>query len=443
MSHVSRIGITLWFDDESRDLLSISLVSILMQVQRKRVPLKIVKGFLSAFQIQHQSEYTLLIRAGHVFKSNRWYDELVQFTDQRVPAIGHIIARPGEALSLHPQLMLFMTHHLTSIAAAVISCKSYRLFERSDNNIHDDYTPLWVRSTQAPQERADSKVCESIAAGALELNREILNWPWSYRRLKHDISTDTPLHRAEHVNRYIYEIERQRSLLYPFNNEPHVELELPTLAHVMGVASGLKLNALTHRSINDKTRFTFFDISRLSLEFRGRINNDWDGKDYESYASGIASGYDASLVYISAFRSSRQVEWLASPTFVEHWRLFKELPKQYIRHDIVGHERKKILAHLKKEPSFIWFSNSFTSQSAVFMKSFGQLCELYLRFSSEVSALNEDSLLFGYSPLGEAMSKPMTPREMIESFSFDHALFIRSVCVGGTPKELIFEGTDS
>jgi PAS domain-containing protein len=139
------------------------------------------------------------------------------------------------------------------------------------------------------------------------------------------------------------------------------------------VAAGLKPNRILETHSFDKdSRVVFFDYSTHALEFRRRLDTDWDGRDYPSYLRGQFERHDGTHYYLWPGATADNMDWPelerlwateltrwgGAEAFERHWRRYRTLRREYLLANIL--EPASLLARIEDAPgAVIWWSNAF------------------------------------------------------------------------------------
>jgi hypothetical protein len=148
--------------------------------------------------------------------------------------------------------------------------------QRSDTNLHDDYTPLWLKSGAG-----ETRVWNGSAFGerllASQLERDIVvNWNNTFRNNKKFLY-DEDVEQHWHAKQIEYTTLAE-SQLWVFNNEP---IPMASKNRLITPASGLCWikNLLT----SPVTTIDLVDISSPQLELAKQLWNTWDGVNYGEF----------------------------------------------------------------------------------------------------------------------------------------------------------------
>ena len=146
---------------------------------------------------------------------------------------------------------------------------------RSNTNLHDDYTPLWISPGSGTAIRhSGHRFGQGLIARQMQQGRTVVNWNQTARGKKsfiyHNQTNDT----REIFSDYISMAEQQ---LWVLNNEP---IASSSVGYVMSPASGLYW--IMH-VCQDTPRVHLIDISRSQLDLARHLWQHWDGDDYGGF----------------------------------------------------------------------------------------------------------------------------------------------------------------
>jgi len=238
-------------------------------------PIIACNDWKTGFEQAKQQGYTLVLfcNSGTVFKDiNDFMKQINNYPHQGL--VGHIIDPlvEGEFFSLHPQCFLLDVNKFSSDCFEDSEFESYNIV-RSDKNIHDDYTPLWIRAGDNKIKKHQNKFGQRLIAAQLNNRSMISNWHQKLRNNKIYLYTeDLYKEWIKSQQEYIDLAEQQ---LWITNNQ---KLSFKDTAHLISPASGLfwLISAAT-KSID---KITLVDVSKTQIELAQELINKWDGVDY-------------------------------------------------------------------------------------------------------------------------------------------------------------------
>ena len=185
--------------------------------------------------------------------------------------IAHVIWHPGQNLYIDDQCW-FMNIQEFNLDDFVCATVTYPKPQRSNQNLHDDYTPLWVTPGETMTSHPVTEFGQGLIARQLQNNHSVVNWNTSARDLKFFLYKKLDL---EVFQDYKNIAENQ---LWVFNNEPVDVVKKKTL---LTPGSGLYwiLNIVEPAT----QHIQIVDISRIQVKFCQALWNTWNGVDYGTF----------------------------------------------------------------------------------------------------------------------------------------------------------------
>jgi hypothetical protein len=255
---------------------NITLSSIRFQKFGNRRPLDIIfcsnweDGFAQAKTTNHT--HALFVDSGIVFSDwDRFAELLKNYPHEGL--IGHIV-EDGEIYYLHQQcfyleLGLFEVGDFDCTGKYTIPA-----VQRSAKNIHDTYTPLWIKASIGHNTCVSEHFGEHLIARQLNNKRIVVNFHQQLREHKKFI------YLPENIEQYVAEeteyFALAESQFWIFNNESLNILTSNT--RLVTPASGLFwIFNLVNQSI---TNIDLVDISKTQIKFSQELWNTWDGVNY-------------------------------------------------------------------------------------------------------------------------------------------------------------------
>ncbi len=175
------------------------------------------------------------------------------------------------------------------------------------------------------------------------------------------------------------------------------------------VAAGLKPNRIlaTH-GIDADTSVVFFDYSTQALDFRRRLDAEWNGRDYPGFLRNLFEQQNGAHYYLWPGASPDNMEWAelerlwsaelarwgGADRFEGHWRQFRELRRDYLLCNIL--EADVLLERIQDEPgSLIWWSNAFCTIFSATHYSLEQKRRIYEDWIIRLSEAAPGIFLYG------------------------------------------------
>jgi hypothetical protein len=230
-------------------------------------------GFHQARQTGYQQ--ILFVDSGTVFTDwVEWCHKLDNYPHRGL--IAHIVWHPGQAPWLHEQCW-FMDSDLIDPLEWHPTSVTHPVPKRSEKNIHDDYTPLYIKPGAEMVSTPVKKFGQTLISAQLNKGLPIVNWNQNLRKVKHYLYADNPAQKLlwqQSQQEYLDLAENQFWIL---NNE---RITLYAGHHQISPAAGL------HWILNlcqpHVTEMDVIDISRTQIDFARHLWESWDGSDYGS-----------------------------------------------------------------------------------------------------------------------------------------------------------------
>jgi hypothetical protein len=185
--------------------------------------------------------------------------------------IAHLIWHPGQEPYLNDQCW-FMSIRQFDADDFVCDTVTYPQPRRSDQNLHDDYTPLWIVPDTATVTHQVSKFGQGLIARQLQNNCSVVNWNKKARALKFFLYKELNL---ELFRDYKNIAENQ---LWIFNNEPIHTVKKHTL-----LAPGSGLYWILNIVEPATQHIQIVDISQVQIKFCRELWETWNGLDYGNF----------------------------------------------------------------------------------------------------------------------------------------------------------------
>ena len=213
---------------------------------------------------------TLFIDSGTVFTDwCKWQELLARYPHQGL--VAHLIWHPGHRLHLDEQCWLVDTDqfNIADLAAVAVSHPEPI---RSDKNMHDDYTPLYVRPGPNTVKYVANEFGQGLIARQLKNGRDIVNWNNRARTIKHYCYNNATALFEDYNNL----AEHQ---LWVLNNQ---STAVGNANRLITPGSGMcwMLNAVQH----SLTTLCIVDISTVQIDFCQQLWNTWSGENYGEFA---------------------------------------------------------------------------------------------------------------------------------------------------------------
>lgn len=240
---------------------------------RNQQPIITCQTWAEGFTIAQEQgfEYALFVKSGTVFSDwAKWCALIDTYPHQGL--VGHIIWHPGQRAYLDDQCWFL---DLTKFSAddCNVSYIQQPIPSRSEKNLHDDYTPLWIKPTDSIEAFESNQFGQGLIARQLNNKQPVVNWNNAARDIKQFEYTKGKTLAC--LKDYINLAETQ---LWVFNNEP---ITVEPVSHLITPGSGLYW--MLHKCHPDVKTIDIVDISRTQLDWCKHLQDNWNGNNYGQF----------------------------------------------------------------------------------------------------------------------------------------------------------------
>ena len=240
------------------------------------LPIIICNMWSDGFQQAAGYKYGLFVQSGTVFKDIQGFIAQLKNYPHR-GLIGHIVDHYYDEYPwLDPQAFLLELAMFNEEDITIGDTFESPIPIRSQDNIHDTYTPLWLRASADKQHYTSSFFGQKLIARMLDNNKMVSNWNQKLRDNKFFLYNEEKIQQWQAINNDYKSLAEDQ--LWIFNNEP-MPVDRIDSNSIIAPASGLfwMLAASRVESIN------LVDISNVQLQFVTDLLRNWDGVDYGSF----------------------------------------------------------------------------------------------------------------------------------------------------------------
>jgi hypothetical protein len=322
---------------------------------------------------------------------------------------GHILLRPTDQYPyLHEQtlainLQRWKDYGRPAIGHSETGKKVLPAFERSDDNIHDDYTPLWLKPSNANQiSTTKRRFGWNILSTSLDNQLPVVNIPIEIRNEKIYVYPDD---NGDQLARIISDLRTLPSLPIPFleNDSQRKFVEwmswmlqddatttvfvfntgqlwwgeeygLTTPDSIWTTASGFKSFVEWYmRGAPQHCVIDTYDRNPGSLRLWQHIHRSWNGNDFYDFMRAYDQNCDSEEIYCWGNKwanetiqqcCARQIEEIAAyfgghANMLQHWHKFQQLEHRYHHCDIVANHQTILDNLLENKKNLIWLNNIF------------------------------------------------------------------------------------
>jgi hypothetical protein len=348
-------------------------------------------------------------------------------------AAGHILEWKDKWYELHHQFILVNTDSWRLINKPKFgdwSTKEEELvvIERSTENFHDDYTPLWIKDSGKRKIQKHCKQGWNFIEQALRNNLEIINWTQEIRnkRTYYYPETNSNEFYLSYINRKLYPtinnfnqkrlinemIEGVSHQIWALNSEHMYIHNADKQYEIVALpASGFKyLDVFKSSALTKNGEIVIYDFNQLSLDwiqhiyksesveidhlvrtFNYKDNLKWFGNNSLIIHKNKLSGN-----FINSFLIT--VEYFGGiNNFIEYLQQFRQTKVTFIKTDLIQNPFN-LLNYIDSKKTLLQISNIFSTDFLIGLKGLRKSTDLFNEF---VGILHPNTKIIGHSPTGD------------------------------------------
>jgi len=344
-------------------------------------------------------EWVFVNSLGHgVDVPDFYYRAIAQCDEQKSPLMAHILHNSERYPYMAEQCFLINLQVYKQVG-----CPSFELdtltvdydLIRSEENIHDNYTPLWVgpktTQTKVNLQGFGNRVIRAFAKAGhriINFDNDLRQFKWNlypnenYDKVQSFFNTGTYGSNLipDIFKRIQVEKESLDTTTYILNSEPvgyYSRVHKP-IDHYIVLAGGFKPALLINKyGYHSDTKITCIDISKAGHEFQNYIREHWDG-DLSTYHDLVFKQFDKGQ-YRLAWRSwntwESEIESFLSESklsreqFKQVWEVYRNIPFNHMPMDLLGDVSPlvNLINSDQGKNLYVWFSNAFNMQWTQFI----------------------------------------------------------------------------
>lgn len=383
---------------------------------------------------ESDSDYLYMVAMGYTAFDHQLAQRAIADAEAGGYAIvGHILEdKPTGFYQLHPQCLL------VNLNAWRECCSTYGgwdsvtdielpVVERSPADIHDDYTPTYLKPTgQTRLYSGPLKEGWNLISSVLKAGYAVGNFSNDIRRFKNHMYPEMSDDRFERIlagdstitveengptyGQFQYlrdtDFTMFKNSVYVFNNDSMRKdgikyTPATQLGTLYAVAAGFKPIQLLTQTDWRAARVAYIDYSQPALDFKKWLWETWDGEDYIKAITdykAINPAFDANWLFGKDYTPEwdKTLEQFGGrDQWRKVWAQYKQTPHVFIKTNLFG-EYSEMIADMKSNPgnNIIWYSNSFYTPASIRNFAPQLLDDLYNQFVQDVKSANS-SIQFG------------------------------------------------
>jgi len=352
--------------------------------------------------------WAVVVAVGNFLDQSAIFDTVQHAIDNNTPLVCHIVDRGGY-YHFHSQWFAVNLAEYKALdmpkfdeREGAIEVKSVET-ERSEANVHHDYTPTWIRpSLPIPKTyQSDYQYFGlQVVAKFIQAGHTIINIPDIVRNKKNFCYPD---HNHDEIVQLIankdYEPKDEglwwfaKALkdvmgnlmqgYYVLNTEYLMPTQqLGQFDCFIGVCGGLKPACVAGQdNFADKSKIYLFDISRAAVEWQQYLLANWDGDfvKFEALFRKFQSQHPTYRpVYFSHASIDDNIDWflnnagLTKEMFQHQWQRYQCMNHEFIELDLLQDATVESIKHMAGTAqlgSYLWVSNVFNMDYLMFYKT--------------------------------------------------------------------------
>ena len=289
-----------------------------------------------------QYKHAVVLSTGTEFiNGDEFFNEVENFVyTEYYFLMGHIPDRDDGYYELHDQCYLINLTIYNQLGQPTVGEPAYYSAHeqleplRSEQNVHDDYTPTWVMKGHTTRQYKHKWHGWNILARAFEGNHPVIVFPESFRnnKLNYYPNYEPAFLKA---STYLYGKNQvaAQTMFYPHNTEDVVKVEFDgPIRQLVTQASGLNwIEYLITYGYDSNTVVRFVDYNLFALECMKEITDNCDGTNYSTFVRNYINER-------ASFLGKDGSQWLADggrlfDPDIPEWTLIKETVKFEFRHE--------------------------------------------------------------------------------------------------------------
>ena len=343
-------------------------------------------------------EYCVIQSAGCILRSFNYDKEIRDFIkENNFGVAGHILNFPGKWLELHPQFFIVNLVAWKEVGSPEFGewCFEEQLLpvmERSVENFHDDYTPLWVKylnreEIQPPGGQGWNLLRFMILnnwpiitlSEKLRLNKFYCYPDFDTNRFKNSLDTLTSYEGQNwNQNKLISDIKSVKDQIWLFNSEIMSITNTGNFDMVVNTASGFKLfDIFKNKKLNQGGNIIVYDFNIKSLQWYKHLYNwkndsliecirSFPERDYFTWMGKVGNNYSEDDSFINLYKKVIY-HFGGVKNFVKYWQIFKNTKTKFVIVDLYKDPEKFANIFVGKGKKFVNLSNIFSTDATTFL----------------------------------------------------------------------------
>lgn len=343
-------------------------------------------------------DYCVIQSAGCTLKSFNFDREIRDFIkENKFGVAGHILSWPEHWIELHPQFFI-----VNLFAWKEVGCPEFGewvsekqllpVIERSVENFHDDYTPLWVKYSGKDELQSNAgqgwKLLKSMFLGGwpvitlsekLRVNKFYYYPEHETEKFESSIKTLTPYEGQNwNQNKILTDTLSVKDQIWLFNSETMSISNPGKFDLIVNTASGFKLfDIFKHEKLNEGGKIIVYDFNVKSLQWYKHLH-DWQGDNLVECIRKFPKKNNFVWLGKNEYKYSEDDSFVNSlkllmrhfggvKNFIKYWETFKKTSVKFVSVDLYKDPEKFANIFVAKGRKFVNLSNIFSTDATTFL----------------------------------------------------------------------------
>ena len=368
-------------------------------------------------RMQHMNfKYAIFYFEGVIIRETNWEDCFKDFVSKNDDwhIMAHLLNYEDRFCpTLHSQVVAFNLDKITPSNLSEYRAEHCK-FEISDENIHDDYTPLWIKGKKGSLERKQKPrhVMDDVLLNMLSNGDIAINFPQELREPREAIYLDEVeddieklLKDKQDINLEIFGSETFNKTLesdnkiYVTNPDDLIDYrpETTCIDTLISPASGFNTFLYMIRYRNTIENVVWLDFSKPALNWIEYLLKYWNGKDLHNFVYKQQDFRDIDRLTINK-EQLKTLEVLFN-NLPNEWESIKEKNHYFLHKDIIE-DWEDLLPYVKGKNVYLNTTNIFNYEINFLMHSEFKIKAAFYGILEMLEMHCESSYFTGDAPNG-------------------------------------------
>lgn len=375
-------------------------------------------------QMAKNYKWAVVAAAGHWLGFQKDVVKNIEYAvNQHSPLSCHIMD-DGEFFHFHPQWFVLDLEVYQQLGCPALESVDQPLtfdtkqVERCTDNVHDDYTPWWIKSLDNKQQRSVSqqRFGMNLLRALIDHDFYVVNIPPAIRQHKWHLYPEANqvqlekmsasidyhpvmgVHKNDVILEHFMNLFRMRyntSNLYVLNTEPVIPIADNTKQFdcFIGPASGIKPIVIAGQECFDSnTTVILFDQSVQALVWQQFLLHNWDGD--LNQLNQMISKFGIKNFFVQELTDqwfAEELDWFLASAgidcneFQQRWQRYKKMNHRFMPLNLSNVDQLSALVQNNSNVgAYVWLSNIFQMEYEIFSQTQAGCKENIDRFVAEL-----------------------------------------------------------